>query len=214
MTNPFEKTNVSLLQDPLRRFMENDPTLRLIRVANLLRSTSLSVDKNTSVSVTRRRSDNGAKNKVTIGAQPFSEGSVARWNIGTTDPSEQLIVKLSHELAHAFQAEMGYEQALVDFLNGHNDIPEFTIPYIELYAVLSGVGTINGLTREPIYAEQSKTTGDLKMETLEEITELISSYMISDDYYLYRLENSVTSLDHDTKEKISRKIVEVCTKLH
>ena len=83
-----------------------------------------------------------------------------------------------------------------------------------MYAVLSGVGTINGLTREPIYAEQSKTTGDLKMETLEEITELISSYMISDDYYLYRLENSVTSLDHDTKEKISRKIVEVCTKLH
>lgn len=214
MTNQFENINTSLLEEPLRRFMEDDPTLRLIRVARILQSTVVSTNENTSVSVMRRKSSVGGNNNVIIGTKPWSEEAVRRWGVGTNDKSEQIIIKLSHELAHAFQSEMGFEQSLVDFLNGHNDIPEYTIPYIELYAILSGVGTINGLTREPIYAEQSRTTGNLKMETLEEITELISSYMISDEYYLFRLENSVTSLDYDTKEMISRKVVEVCTRLH
>lgn len=214
MTNQFENPNTSLLEEPLRRFMQDDPTLRLIRVSKILQSTIVSTDENTSISVTRRRPNMPADNMVTIGTQPWTEEAARRFGVGTNNPSEQIIIKLAHELAHAFQAEMGFEQALVDFLNGHNDIPEYTIPYIELYAILSGVGTINGLTREPIYAEQSRETGDLKMETLEEITELISSYMISDEYFIFRLENSVTNLDYDTKEIISRKVIEVCTRLH
>ncbi|HEY4483763.1 MAG TPA: hypothetical protein VI752_01120 [Candidatus Paceibacterota bacterium] len=212
MENRSERQNFSLLEEPLRRFIENDPTLRLNRIAQVLQSTDVSYDENSWMSVTRREHD--GTNKVTIGMQPLPQSSLDRWAIGTSDPSEQTMIKLSHELAHAFQREKGYESALVKFLNGYNDIPDHTVPYIELYAMLSGIGPINGLVKEPIYEEQSRNSGNLKMETLEDITELMSAYIISDEYFLYRLNNSVTNLDQDKKEMIALKTIEVCRELH
>jgi hypothetical protein len=210
MENTPNASNQSMLTGPLKRFSENDPTLRLNRLAQSLHSTEFSLEDESSVSVVRRR-DN--KNKITIGTRPWSADAISRWNIGTTDKNEQILIKLSHELAHAYQNEKGYEQALIDFLNGSNNIPADKIPYIELYALLSGIGPINGLVQEPIYAHQSQSTGDLKMETLEDITELISTYIISDEYFLYRLENSVTNLSHEQKEVVARKVIEVCKEL-
>lgn len=214
MERPLESQDPSLLEEPLRRFLENDPTLRVSRVAHMLESTSVDFDENTSVSITHR-GDEDVANKITIGTVPLSENTSSRWNMGTSDKSEQILIKLSHELAHAFQTEKGYEGALVKFLNGgSNDIPENMIPYIELYALLSQIGAINPLTKEFVYAKQSRSTGNIKIETFEDITELISAYIISDEYFLYRLENSVTNLSHEEKEEVAKKVIEICRELH
>jgi hypothetical protein len=129
------------------------------------------------------------------------------------DQNEQLLIKISHELAHTFQEEKGFENALVNFLNGTNDINEH-LPYIELYALLSGIGPINGLATEAVYATQSANTGLLKVEILEDITELIAAYIVSDEYFSYRLENSVSSLTGEQKEEIVIKVIEICKELH
>ncbi|MFA7252849.1 MAG: hypothetical protein WC027_03245 [Candidatus Paceibacterota bacterium] len=211
MKNKFEGQNISLLAEPLRLFSEGDPTLRLNRLIQKLHKTEVFFDENSSASVTHRENN---LNTVRIGAQPYSDELVKRWNMGTVSPEEQRFVKLAHELAHAFQTEKGYEKSLVDFLNGENNIPDSMIPYIELYALLSGIGPVNPLSVESIYKEQSKRSGHLKMETLEDITELISAYIISDDYFLARLENSMMTLSDEQKELVAKKVIEVCRDLH
>jgi len=210
MENGPHNPNTSLLKDPLRRFIENDPTLRLNRLAQSLNFTKYSLDDNTPNSVVRRRE---GKNIITIGTQTHSSGVVERYGMGTTDKNEQILIKLSHELAHAYQNEKGYEKALLDYLNRIGDVPTFAIPYIELYLLLNGVGPVNDLSQEAIYAAQSKLSGDLKMEALEDMTELISAYIISDEYFLYRLNGSVTNLTNEVRKFIAQKVIEVCKEL-
>lgn len=209
--NP-EQYHPSTLEIPLQQFLENDPTLRLNRVALMLNSTQVSLNESSWVSSNRR--EEGGENVISIGTKELPEEVATRWGVGTGDKTEQLLVKLSHELAHSFQLERGFEGTLVRFLNGDNNISKDHLPYVELYAILSGIGPINGLTTEPIYAEQSVQTGNLKMETLEDITELISAYMISDEYFTSRLENSISSLSGEQKEQIAIKVIEVCRELH
>ena len=206
-----EGVNQSLLEGPLRQFIEGDPGLRLNRVASLLNSSTISHDPNTWVSSTRR---SDGENSISIGTAALPLEVAERWGIGTSDQNEQMMVKLSHELAHAFQEEKGFEGALVSFLNGNNDINERHLPYIELYSLLSGIGPINGLTTEAVYAAQSTNTGLLKVEILEDITELIAAYIVSDEYFSYRLDNSVSSIEQEQKEQIAIKVIEVCRELH
>lgn len=207
MENRPQDPSASLLKNPLQRFAENDPTFRLNRLAASLNFTEYFVDNNTPISLLSSR---GGTNKITIGTQPYPASVVERYGMGTTNKDEQILIKLSHELAHAYQREKGYEQALLDYLNRANDIPSFTVPYVELYLLLNGVGPVNGLSREAIYAAQSRVSGQLKMETLEDMTELISAYIISDEYFMYRLENSLSYLSNEVKEFISLKVIEVC----
>lgn len=202
----------SLLQVPLQRFLDKDPNFKVNKLAAILEHTDVDYDPDTWVSVTRRGSDD--KSSIVVGLQPWPEELVERWSVGSTNTNEQILFRLAHELSHAYQKERGYEAALVKFLDGDNDIPEQHIPYVELYVLLSGIGTVNGLTTAAIYEQQSRTTGNLKMETLEDITELIAAYLISDEYFLYRLENSVTVLDVVTKEDLAKKVIEICRELH
>lgn len=212
MENKFEGQEISLLAEPLRLFAENNPALRLNRLAESLHRTEVSFNDSSSVSVTHRRHDGSST--VTIGTQPYSDELVRRWNMGTATPEEQKFVKVAHELGHAFQFEKGYEKSLVDFLNGDNNISDDMIPYIELYGILSQLGPVNALSVEPIYKAQSKNTGSLKMEILEDITELISAYIISDEYFLDRLEKSLTNLSDEKKDLISQKVIQICRELH
>lgn len=206
-----ERLTTTSLEVPLRQFVEGDPDMRLNRVAALLRSTSVSHDPSTWVSSTKRE---GGNNTISIGTQELPEQVAERWRVGTSDQNEQLLIKLSHELAHAYQEEKGFETALVGFLDGNNEIGKQHLPYIELYALLTGIGPINGLTTESVYASQSTNTGLLRVEVLEDITELIAAYIVSDEYFSYRLENSVSSLDQEQKEKIATKVIEICRELH
>jgi hypothetical protein len=210
MENSPHNQNTPLLKGPLQRFVDNDPTFRLNRLAQSLNFTEYSLDDSTPNSVVRRRD---GKNKITIGTQAHTSSIVERYGMGTTDKNEQILIKLSHELAHAYQNEKGYEKALLDYLNRTGDIPEFAVPYIELYMLLGGIGPVNGLAQESIYAAQSRVSGDLKMEALEDMTELISAYLISDEYFLYRLDRSVTNLTNEVREFIAQKVIEICKEL-
>lgn len=201
-----------MLEAPLQQFLSNDPSLRLNRVAQILNSTQVAHTESTWTSSTRREQD--GVNIVSIGIQTLPEEVTARWGVGTSNQNEQVLIKLSHELAHAFQVEKGFEGALVRFLDGDNNIPDNFVPYIELYAILSDLGPINGLTTESVYAQQSRGTGNLKMEILEDITELIAAYIISDGYFAQRLESSVTNLSQEQKEQIATKVIGVCMELH
>ncbi len=208
--NP-EREPSTLLAHPLRQFLEGDPSFRLNRLAGMLNKTEIVQNESTWVSSTKREED--GSNTISVGTQALPEGVSDRWGYGTSEPSEQLVIKLAHELAHGYQRESGLEEALVSFLNGSTDIANEHIPFIELYAMLTGLGRINGLTTEEIYAEQSKGTGLLKMEILEDITELMAAYMISDEYFTFRLENSVSNLTHEEKEQIATKILQICAAL-
>ena len=208
--NP-EREPSSLLATPLNQFLDGDPSLRLNRLAGMLNNAQIVQNESTWISSTKRKED--GSNTVSIGTQALPEDVSDRWGYGTRDPKEQSVIKLAHELAHVYQRESGLEGALVSFLNGNTDIANEHIPFIELYAMLTGLGPINGLTTEAIYAEQSKGTGLLKMEILEDITELMGAYMISDEYFSYRLENSISNLTHEEKEQIATKILQICAVL-
>jgi len=207
----MEDSESTLLKEPLERFVQKDQTMRLYRALSVLNA-DIDFDESTSVSVCRRRP--GQKDKITIGTKLVPKEVSVKWNMGTHDEMEQVIIKLSHELAHVFQKQMGYEQALVDFLNGSNDIPEYTKKYIQLYGTILETGAINPLTLEQIYREQNKGAGLMRHEILEDITELISAYFVSDEYFLYRLDKSVSGLTHEQKSEVAKIIVELCAELN
>jgi hypothetical protein len=122
---------------------------------------------------------------------------------------EQLLIKLAHEAAHVFQNQIGYEQALVDFLNGASDMDEKFHPYLELYTFLNTKGVCNGLANMDGYHNQSRDTGLLSMKTLEDMTEFIGAYLISDDYFNFRLDGSKIPLSEEEKVKITALVIQI-----
>ncbi len=199
-----------------RFFIERDPSFRLTKAIETLRNTSIELNSERSTSVSSRTQDENGEsvNKITIGLKPYSNTEVERWSMGTNSNEEQILVKLAHEVAHAFQKEKGYEKSLEDFFNGSNDIPESHIIYLLLYQEISSTGRISGLANEDVYRQQSISTGDIKMEIVEEITELIASYFLGDAYFQFRLDQSLTELDLEQKESIASKIISLCAELH
>ncbi len=199
----------------LKKFMSGDPTLRLNKLVDSLQGAVVTTNENTWVSSTRRNEHD--KNKISIGTAQLPHEVAKRWGVETDDVNEQILTKFAHELAHQFQIEKGFENALVRWLvdsEGKEVIASEHIPYIELYAFIAQNGRITGLSSEPIYAEQSKNTGELKVEILEDITELISAYLISDEYFNYMLSISRKSLTHEETEFICTKVIEICRDLH
>lgn len=155
-----------------------------------------------------KRLENGSS-QISLGAMPFRRENVDNFGWGVDSAKEQLLVKLAHESAHVFQNQAGYEQALVSFLNGSNDIDEKFHPYLELYAFLNTKGVCNGLADMNVYHRQSRDTGLLSMNTLEDITEFIGAYLISDDYFNFRLEGSKVSLSDEDKKKIAMLVIQI-----
>lgn len=199
------------LKTTLAQFLNSDPQLRLNRAAQSLSGANVQYNPDTWVSSNKRNGQE--QNEIIIGGKPLPSEVASRWKIGTEDINEQLLIKTAHELAHQYQHEKGYESALVAWLNGSDVIDQKFIPYLELYAVLAEVGRVSGLSTEKVYSQQSERTGNLKVEILEDITELIGAYLISDEYLNYKLEHSASRLNNEQMTTLATKVVEICQDL-
>ena len=156
MTEQAPRRIFSGLSEIMDQLLSGETVGESLRVAKILDGVNgvLEIDDSSSSSSIRRL-DTGTV-QITIGAVPFRTESIEEFGWGVEGAKEQMLVKLSHETAHAFQSQTGYEQALVDFLNGSNNIDEKFHPYIELYTFLNSKGVCNGLADSEIYHIQSK----------------------------------------------------------
>lgn len=220
MTGPESKINSSIQESATRRLFSglspiidqvllNEESKNSIRVGRILSAVngSLVINEASAESSTKRLEDGSSQ--ISLGAMPFRKENVDNFGWGVDSAKEQLLVKLSHESAHVFQNQAGYEQALVDFLNGSNDIDKKFHPYLELYAFLNTKGVCNGLANMDMYHKQSMGTGLLNMTTLEDMTEFIGAYLVSDDYFNFRLNGSNISLSDEDKKKIATLVIQI-----
>ena len=156
----------------------------------------------------QRQGGEGAA-QITIGMQEVPSEVAARWGWqGTVD--EQLVLKIAHECVHKFQHDGGYEQALVRALQTgqvRDEDQEF-LPYVSLYLALEETGSVSGLAAEPIYKLQSENTGELKVEILEDMTELIAAYMLGDEYLFSKL--SASHVSQAQAEQVAILVDTVC----
>lgn len=199
-------SGLSIIMDEVLSPEQGDSSLRVSNIIDSING-SIYINDNSTISSTKRLEDGSAK--ISLGAVPFGKESVDSFGWGVDSAKEQLLIKLAHESAHAFQEQFGYEQALVNFLNGSNDIGENFHPYIELYVFLNSKGVCNGLADMDVYHEQSRDTGLLSMNTLEDVTEFIGAYIISDDYFNFRLNASRITLTEEDKEKIATLVIQI-----
>ena len=199
-------SGLSQLMDQVLLNEESRDSLRIGRILSTTNGT-LVVNEASAGSSVKRLEDGSSI--ISLGELPFRRESVDSFGWGVDSANEQLLIKLSHEIAHVFQSKSGYEQALVNFLNGSNDIDEKFHPYLELYAFLNTKGVCNGLADMDVYHQQSRDTGLLSMNTLEDMTEFIGAYLISDDYFTFRLEGSKLPLSGEEKNKISTLVIQI-----
>ncbi len=191
------------------RVLLNEESRNSIRVGKILsRLNGVLVVNEASVESSTKKLEDGTS-QISLGAMPFHRENVDRFGWGVDNAREQLLIKLAHESAHVFQRQTGYEQALVNFLNGSNDIDEKFHPYLELYAFLNTKGVCNGLANMGVYHRQNRDTGLLSMTTLEDITEFIGAYLISDDYFTFRLDGSRVSLSDEDKKKVVMLVIQI-----
>ncbi len=199
-------SGLSSIMDQVLLSHESQNSLRVGKVLSMING--VLVANETSTESSAKRLENGSS-QISLGAMPFRRENVDNFGWGVDSAKEQLLIKLAHESAHVFQNQAGYEQALVNFLNGTNDIDEKFHPYIELYAFLNTKGVCNGLADMDVYHRQSRDTGLLSMNTLEDITEFIGAYLIGDDYFNFRLDGSKIILSDKDKEKIAMLIKKI-----
>lgn len=220
MKGPESKSNIEAQEStPRRLFSElssimdqvllSEESRNALRVGKILSvvNGALVVNEASSESSTKRLEDGSSQ--ISLGAMPFRKETIDSFGWGVDNAKEQLLIKLAHESAHVFQNQAGYEQALVNFLNGSNEIDEKFHPYLELYAFLKTKGVCNGLADMNIYHRQSRDTGLLSMNTLEDMTEFIGAYLISDDYFNFRLAGSKVSLSDEDKERIAMLVIQI-----
>jgi hypothetical protein len=199
-------SGLSPIMDQVLLNVESRNSLRVGKILSVVNG-ELSINEASAESSTKRL-ENGMS-QIALGAMPFRRENVDSFGWGVDSAKEQLLVKLAHESAHVFQNQAGYEQALINFLNGSNDIDEKFHPYIELYAFLNIKGICNGLAGMDVYHRQNRDTGLLSMNTLEDMTEFIGAYLISDDYFNFRLEGSRVSLSDEDKKKIAMLVIQI-----
>lgn len=197
------------LVDIAEKVFADEESLNTLRVGRILSRVQgvLSVNNESATSSTKRNEDGTAE--IHIGLQPFSSERVSAFGWGVEGEKEQLLIKLAHESAHTLQNQVGYEQALVDFLNGSNEIEERFHPYIELYTLLNTLGISNGLANDDVYHSQNSSAGRLSVTTLEDMTEFIGAYLISDEYFNFRLDGANTQLSASDKTKIAHLVIQI-----
>lgn len=196
------------LSNVSRRFYEKDPELRLNKILASLEKTEIESNPDTWISRLRRLDDDS--NIITIGLQKIPDPIAEKFGVQNSTKEEQFVYKLSHEASHAFQRETGYESALLKFLSGSNEIDKKYNPYLELYAQITGIGRITGLSTLQIYQDQNThDPTDLDYQVLEDITELSCAYMLDDEVFLAWLDNSPTPLNDSQRQFISTKIIEI-----
>lgn len=177
------------------QFANNDPALRLNQMAAILSDIKIEFNQDTWASSFSR--DGASKSKLTIGGAALPPEIKSAFSWGVESKEDEILLKAAHELSHAFQRLSGLEESLVRFLSGSNDIDKAHEPYLQLYAFLAEHGKVSGLSDLGIYHEQTEAERErvkkgiaLDMTLLEDVTELIAAYSISDDYFNYRLNNS------------------------
>ncbi|MEN9552096.1 MAG: hypothetical protein RI935_473 [Candidatus Parcubacteria bacterium] len=220
MKGPESKSNTETQESAPRRLFSglssimdqvllDENSRNSLRVGKILSrvNATLVVNEASPESSAKRLEDGSSQ--ISLGAMPFRRESVDSFGWGVDNAKEQLLIKLAHESAHVFQNQTGYEQALVNFLNGSNEIDEKFHPYLELYAFLNTKGVCNGLADMNVYHRQNRDTGLLSMNTLEDMTEFIGAYLISDDYFNFRLEGSKVSLSDEDKKKIAVLVIQI-----
>lgn len=147
--------------------------------------------------------------KVGLDENPEHEKQLFAW--GTRSQNDEILIKTAHEVAHAYQVDERIEQGIVDFLNNKNEgFTDKQMAAIECYAMLSGTGRLSGLSTLGIYEAQSAHAGDLKIEILEDMTELLGAYLISDEYFSWRLSNTRIPLGEEHQAKIASYIIRMC----
>jgi hypothetical protein len=207
----------NFLSEAVTNFGTGNPSMRLNKLIALLGISEIeNVDEATWESKTNgpKRVGETGEAKVTIGGRSIPESVAERWG-WSGDSNEQMVLKIAHEFAHKFQHDKGYEQALVRALsNGAiDDSDQDFIPYISLYLALEGSGPVTGLGGDSFYREQSRDTGNLKVEVLEDMTELIAAYLISDEYLFHKLSTSPNNINQAQAEQIAILITQVCKDL-
>jgi hypothetical protein len=200
--------NNSLLHEAVQHFGTGNPSMRLNKLATLLGITEIkSVDGGTWESKTNGPGRVGelGEAEVSIGGKPVPEDVAQRWH-WSNNVDEQMVLKIAHEFAHKF---------LIRALSSGSiaDADERFLPYVSLYLALEGGGLVTGLGSDAFYKEQSKNTGNLKVEVLEDMTELIAAYLISDEYLFHKLSTSVTDITQAQAEQIAILITEICKEL-
>ena len=154
----------------------------------------------TSWTSSSRRTEHGTV--LRIGEQRLPAGIAQRWKWGADTKERQYLVKVAHEYAHAVQEEFDID--LSTWIGGSNDVSRSSVPYIQLYALLSQTGPIHGLAQESLYHAQERNTRGLSMRIYEDMAEIIGSYLLSGDYCRYRLRQSAPHLRSEKVAEIQQ----------
>ncbi|MBY0310107.1 hypothetical protein K2Q16_03110 [Patescibacteria group bacterium] len=213
MERPTQRTNP--LTGPAHEFGTNNPSFRLNKVAAAILGDGdrikLKPDDTTWVGKYSRTPTTQHERTITYGTGGVPETVAQRWGIAEASPKEQLVFKFAHELAHAFLEQSGYERTLLQWLDGHL-VPQNQIPIIHLYLALEKVGRVSGLSTMDVYRRQSEQveSGRLNVAILEDITELVAAYFLGDEYYMQKIDQSVTNLTQVAKDVITANIILLC----
>jgi hypothetical protein len=189
----------------LEKFISNQLDINKIQEATR-EYVSIISDSSTWVSSTRR---DGDKMHIRVGEQKLPESVAIRVCLGADTTEQEYVVKVAHEYAHVVQNM--FDRDLLAWLDGADNIPEESIPYIQLYSALAMIGGLHGLSQMNIYHEQNKTTGNLSMPVYEDIAETIGSYMLGTEYFNYRVQNASRKITQEQRLELLKYVEAVIT---
>jgi len=144
---------------------------------------------------------------ISIGEQKVPEAIARQFRWGAETAEQEYVVKVAHEYAHIVQA--AFDQYLLRWLDGANDIPMDAVAYVQLYVVLAAVGSLHGLSQMNVYHEQGRTTGNLNVSVYEDMAETIGSYLLGNEYFLYRIQNAQRQITQEQAREIVDNVVAV-----
>lgn len=169
----------------------------------VLKDLAVVTNSNSWVSSARR----GDRSVLKIGTESVPAETVKRWGWGAYEAENQIYIKASHEYAHYIQDF--FDKDLANFLDNEMDQvrEKQSRQYLELYTFLVATGRISGLPEEEIYQRQTedlKNRGSLlDMRTYEDMAEVIGAWMLGEEYYNFRLDNSKTPLSVEKKNRLT-----------
>lgn len=197
----------------LLQFAQKDASLRFNRVNSdaVLGETpvALHLHEKTWESGTKKNKNRVAvEMHIGLDRLPTEENGKFVW--GTSSANDELLVKSAHELAHVYQNRRGLERALEDHLNCiPREMTSEQKAYVELYSILNALGSATGLSTLDIYAQQSMEA-NMNVSALEDMTELLGAYLISGEYFSWRLDHLRTQLSDMEKLGAASLIARIC----
>ena len=195
---PFQK-----FPQLLEKFVANELDINAVQT---LTREHVTVESDPSTWISSTRTENGIV-RVRIGEQLLPENIARQFRWGAETVEHQYVVKVAHEYAHVVQ-EL-FDEHLLQWLDGANDIPQDAVPYVQLYASLAGIGGLHGLSQMDVYHDQNRSTGNLDVRVYEDMAETIGSYLLGNEYFLYRIQNSHGHLSQEQAKELIEHVVAV-----